>query len=76
MHMAVEMINPKMDERICDTSCGTGGFLVMAMNHVTEQLKIEVEKDLDKPVSEWTDHERNTVRDRIKEIASFQFLWL
>ena len=73
MHMAVEMINPKMDERICDTSCGTGGFLVMAMNHVTEQLKIEVEKDLDKPVSEWTDHERNTVRDRIKEIASSNF---
>ena len=73
MHMAVEMINPKPDEKVCDTSCGTGGFLVMAMNHVTEQLKIEVEKDLDKSVSKWTDHEKHTFRERIKEIASSNF---
>ena len=73
MHMAVEMINPKPDEKVCDTSCGTGGFLVMAMNHVIEQLKTEVEKDLGKPESEWTDHEKSTVRDRIKEIAASNF---
>ena len=73
MHMAVQMINPKPYEKVCDTSCGTGGFLVMAMNHVTEQLKIEVEKDLAKPESEWTDYDKNTVRDRIKEIASSNF---
>ena len=73
MHMAVEMINPKLDERICDTSCGTGGFLVTAMNHITKQLKIEVEKDLGKPESEWTNHDENTVRERIKEIASSNF---
>ena len=73
MDMTVKMINPKPDEKICDTSCGTGGFLVTAMNHVTEQLKIEVEKDLDKPESKWTDHEKNTFRERIKEIASSNF---
>ena len=70
MHMAVEMINPKPNEKICDTSCGTGGFLVTAINYVTKQLKIEVEKDLGKPESEWTNHDENAVRDRIKEIAS------
>lgn len=67
------MVNPKPDEKICDTSCGTGGFLVMAMNHVIEQLKTEVEKDLGRPESEWTDHEKSTVRDRIKQIASSNF---
>lgn len=40
MHMVVQMVNPKPDEKICDTSCGTGGFLVTAMNHVIEQFKI------------------------------------
>jgi len=73
MRMAVEMINPKPDEKVCDTSCGTGGFLVTAMNHVIEQLKTEVEKDLGKSENEWTDHEKSTVRDRIKEIASSNF---
>ena len=73
MDMAVKMINPKSDEKICDTSCGTGGFLVMAMNHVIEQLKIEVEKDLGKTESEWSDSEKSVVRDRIKQIAASNF---
>ena len=73
MRMAVKMINPKPDEKICDTSCGTGGFLVMAMNRVIEQLKTEAEKDYGNPESKWADHEKNTVRDRIKEIASSNF---
>jgi type I restriction enzyme M protein len=33
-NMAVRMINPQADEVVLDPSCGTGGFLVMAMNHV------------------------------------------
>ena len=73
MRMAVKMVNPKPDEKVCDAACGTGGFLVTAMNHVIEQLKIEVEEDLGKPEGEWTDHDKNAVRDRIKEIASSNF---
>ena len=73
MHMAVKMVNPKRDEKVCDTSCGTGGFLVIAMNHVIEQLKVEVEKERGIPESEWTDHQKSTVRDRIKEIAASNF---
>ncbi len=69
----VEMINPKPDEKICDTSCGTGGFLVMAMNHVIERLKTEVEKDFGKPEGEWSDHEKSLFRDRIKQIAASNF---
>ncbi len=73
MNMAVKMVNPKRDEKVCDTSCGTGGFLVMAMTHVIEKLKNEAEKDFDKPENQWTDHEKNAVRDKIKEIASSNF---
>ena len=73
MHMAVKMINPKPDEKVCDTSCGTGGFLVTAMNHVIEQLKIEVEDDLGKPENEWSEIERSIVRERIKQIAKSNF---
>ena len=73
MSMAVEMVNPKPDETVCDPSCGTGGFLVTAMNHVINQLKNEAEEDFGKLESEWTDSERNNVRDRIKQIAASNF---
>jgi type I restriction enzyme M protein len=36
--MAVRMINPQPNELVLDPSCGTGGFLVTAMNHVLEQI--------------------------------------
>lgn len=32
--MAVKMINPQAGEIVLDPACGTGGFLVMTMNHV------------------------------------------
>lgn len=32
--MAVRMINPQQNELVLDPACGTGGFLVTAMNHV------------------------------------------
>ncbi len=73
MRMAVEMINPKPDEKICDTSCGTGGFLVMAMNHVIEQLKKEVEADLGEPENKWSDDQKRIFRDRIRQIAASNF---
>ena len=73
MRMAVEMINPRPDEKICDSSCGTGGFLVMAMNHVIEQLEEEVEKEYGRPKEEWTEHEKTLLKDKIKEIAESNF---
>ncbi|MBB5741490.1 N-6 DNA methylase [Brevundimonas aurantiaca] len=36
--MAVQMINPQANEVILDPSCGTGGFLVTAMNHVLSNI--------------------------------------
>ena len=73
MRMAVEMVNPKPEERVCDTSCGTGGFLVTAMNHIIEQLKHEVTDDFGIRENLWSDYQKGTVRDRIKQIAGSDF---
>ena len=71
--MAVEMVNPKPGERICDPACGTGGFLVTAMNHVIDHLKYNSERDYGKPESEWTDHQKLAVKNKIREIAASSF---
>ena len=73
MRMAVEMVNPRPEEKVCDTSCGTGGFLVTAMNYIIEQLKREVVDDFGVCESEWSDSQKEIVRDRIKEIVASDF---
>lgn len=35
----VDMVNPKLGERISDPACGTGGFLVCAIEHLKKQEK-------------------------------------
>lgn len=37
--MAVEMLNPQADQRVIDPACGTGGFLITAMNHALKVLR-------------------------------------
>ena len=73
MRMAVEMVNPKPEEKVCDTSCGTGGFLVTAMNHIIEQLKREVADDFGLGEIEWSNYQRRIVDDRIKQIVASDF---
>ena len=34
----VKMVNPKVGESIADFACGTGGFLVSALNHMKEDV--------------------------------------
>ena len=35
----VDMVNPKLGERVLDPACGTGGFLVCAIEHLRQQVK-------------------------------------
>lgn len=35
----VEMVNPKLGEKVLDFACGTGGFLVCALEHLRKQIK-------------------------------------
>lgn len=45
----VQMMNPTADMRILDPACGSGGFLVMALDHVRKQLTKEAFSDLEGP---------------------------
>lgn len=35
----VDMINPKLGEKVLDPACGTGGFLICSLEHLKKQVK-------------------------------------
>ena len=45
--LVVEMLDPKPRERIMDPACGTGGFLVAALDHINRGLLAEAKLDAD-----------------------------
>lgn len=55
--MAVRMVNPRPHERLLDPSCGTGGFLITAMNHSLARIEAEER-------SSWLDPTRGTEEER------------
>lgn len=40
--MVIKMINPKQNETIIDPACGSGGFLISALNHMTKGASREI----------------------------------
>lgn len=47
----VDMVNPKLGEKILDFACGTGGFLVSSLEHLKKQVKnIEDERILQESI--------------------------
>lgn len=73
MKMVVEMINPHIDEKVLDSSCGTGGFLVQAMTHVIAQLEAEFSASMGIPKKDWDSDTVKVFQDRISEMASTSF---
>lgn len=74
MKMTVEMINPKSDERVLDSSCGTGGFLVTAMTHVMGELEKQFQNEVGKEKADWDTNEILAFQAKISEMAqSFYF---
>lgn len=65
-NMAVAMLDPGENHLILDPACGTGGFLIAAMNRVIEKIRVaEVER--------WkgdADRAEPKIRDRIAKFAS------
>ncbi|PEH85328.1 N-6 DNA methylase [Burkholderia gladioli] len=65
-NMAVAMLDPTESQLILDPACGTGGFLISAMNHVIEKIRAaEIER--------WkgnVERAEPKVRDRIAKFAS------
>ena len=56
-----------------DPACGTGGFLVIAMNKVIVQLERQFTEDIGKDKYEWNDNEKRLFQDKITEIAASNF---
>lgn len=69
MKMVVEMINPRIDEKVLDSSCGTGGFLVTAMTHVIKKLEVEFSKDIGSAKEDWDNDTMRAFQERISEMA-------
>ena len=49
IRMMVELVNPKIGNKICDPACGTAGFLIAVYNHIlkehTDPENIEYDED-------------------------------
>ena len=73
MKMVVEMINPQADERVLDSSCGTGGFLVTAMTHVIGQLESQFIAELGVERKDWDSDTIRAFQDRISEMAASNY---
>lgn len=72
MHMAVDMINPKEGEKVLDSSCGTGGFVVTAMNSVISKLTERMSKQYGVK-EDWSPEIRDAFNNEIKKIAGENF---
>ncbi|MBN9101458.1 MAG: N-6 DNA methylase [Pseudonocardia sp.] len=67
--MAVTMLNPQPDEKILDPTCGTGGFLITAMNAALEHIENEERSEWLDPTN-GTDAERNQLWSRRNDYLS------
>jgi type I restriction enzyme M protein len=68
--MTIRMLEPKVTDKILDQSCGTGGFLVIAMNEVIERLKQQTKKKLGRVAEEsgvWRDALNDSIRTTAKK---------
>jgi type I restriction enzyme M protein len=70
--MTIRMLEPKVTDKVLDQSCGTGGFLVIAMNEVIEKLKKQIKKQSGKVAEQagvWSD----ALNESIKGTARTNF---
>jgi len=68
--MAVELLSPEPGDRIIDPACGTGGFLVTAMNLVLARFDIAARKRWRKPDSPSSAEMAELYRGRQEMMAS------
>ena len=65
----VQMLDPKETDRILDPACGSGGFLVVALDHVREQITKDLFPDLEGP---WLEEKFNSkkVNERVRKYSA------
>lgn len=67
--VAVTMLNPQPDERLADPACGTGGFLITAMNAALDHIEGEERGEWADPAN-GTDAERQQLWSRRNDYLS------
>ncbi|MBN2483984.1 MAG: N-6 DNA methylase [Candidatus Omnitrophica bacterium] len=70
IRMIVELLDPRLGERICDPACGTAGFLIASFNHI---LKMHTDSDQIEYDEDGAPH--NLVGDKIVDKKQWNFLW-
>ena len=72
--MAIRMLDIKSNETILDPACGTGGFLVIAMNSVIEKLKLQMVKETGiQEWHKWSDRHKTIFQDKVRDIAETNY---
>lgn len=71
--MAVQMIDPTPEERLLDPACGTGGFLITAMNHVLEKIEDTHRDRWEKPLNPSQEETEEFYRARNEYLAQRVF---
>ena len=73
MKMVVDIIDPQPEEAVLDSSCGTGGFLVIAMTHVMRQLEKTFETSFGVRRADWSMEVESQFREKISEVAKAKY---
>ena len=66
--MTVKMLDPKPGDRILDPACGTGGFIVVAFNYISEKIR-QAEAKLWKNPKKPTRQEEKALFDKIHAVG-------
>jgi len=67
--MAVDMLNPQPTDRLLDPACGTGGFLITAMNHALQHIETQERSEWADPADGREDERRELYRARQEYLA-------
>ena len=73
MKMIIEMINPSVGEKVLDSSCGTGGFLVNAMTYVINLLEKQFADSISMPKEEWDSDTLRIFQEKVAETAKTKY---
>jgi len=65
----VEMLDPDQNTRVLDPACGSGGFLVMVLDHVRRKMTKNMYPDLEGPLLE-VKYNSPEIDDLVREYAS------
>ena len=79
IEFAVQMMQPKHDENVCDTSCGSGGFLLHALDYIRKEADEYYERGTTDHYKHWHDFAEKhlfgiEINDEIARVAKMNMI--